>query len=122
MQKGEQARGTDTLRPQGQVEMIGGTGANHYDSLVPWSVRITQSGEYVHAASWNGVNIGRHSTSHGCTNLNPSDAQWYYNFAVVGDVLTYSATGGTTMPTWDGFGDWNVPLAQWQTGGLVPTT
>ena len=122
MQKGEQAPGQSSLRPDGAVEMIGTSPSDHYDLIVPWSVRITQSGEYVHAASWNGGNIGRRSTSNGCTNLNTSDAEWFYNFAQIGDVLTYSETGGTTMPTWDGFGDWNVPLAAWETGGLVPTT
>lgn len=121
MQKGEQAPGKSTLRPDGAVEMIG-TGSDHYDLIVPWSVRITQSGEYVHAASWNGGNIGRRSTSNGCTNLNTADAEWFYKFAVIGDVVNYSATGGTKMPQWDGFGDWNVSQSLWNTGGIVPTT
>ena len=122
MQKGEQAPGSSALRPDGAVEMIGTNPTDRYDLIVPWSVRITQSGEYVHAASWNGGNIGRRSTSNGCTNLNTADAHWFYDFAVIGDVLTYSDTRGTTMPSWDGFGDWNVSLAVWQTGGLVPTS
>src|ERR1700759_3427228 len=99
-----------------------GTGSDRYDLIVPWSVRITQSGEYVHAASWNGGNIGRRSTSNGCTNLNVSAAKWFYGFAQVGDVLNYVNTGGSPMPSWDGFGDWNVSAAQWATGGLVSTT
>jgi lipoprotein-anchoring transpeptidase ErfK/SrfK len=121
MQKGEQAPGKSTLRPEGAVQMIG-TGSDRYDLIVPWSVRITQSGEYVHAASWNGGNIGQRSTSNGCTNLNTADAQWFYDFSVIGDVLTYSGTGGQKMPTWDGFGDWNVSQAVWNLGGIVPTT
>lgn len=121
MQKGEDAKGTNTLRPDGAVEMIG-TGSDRYDLIVPWSVRITADGEYVHAASWNGGNIGVRSTSNGCTNLNTAAAEWFYKFALIGDVVTYAATGGTQMPAWDGFGDWNVPSAQWNTGGLVPTT
>jgi lipoprotein-anchoring transpeptidase ErfK/SrfK len=121
MQKGEQAPGSSSaLRPQGAVEMIG-TGTDHYDLIVPWSVRITGSGEYIHAASWNGGNIGRRSTSNGCTNLNTAAAQWFYGFAQVGDVATYTDTGGSPMPYWDGFGDWNLPDGQWDTGGLVPT-
>ena len=120
MQKGEDTPDTNTLRPEGAVQMIG-TGSDHYDLIVPWSVRITQDGEYVHAASWNGGNIGKRSTSNGCTNLNTDDAKWFYNFAQIGDVLTYSNTKGTPMPSWDGFGDWNVPQAVWNTGGLVPT-
>jgi lipoprotein-anchoring transpeptidase ErfK/SrfK len=105
MQKGENAPGSSALRPNGEVRMVG----PGYDEIVGWSVRITASGEYVHAASWNGRNIGVRSTSNGCTNLNPADAQWFYNFSQLGDVLLYSNSGGTTMPSWDGFGDWNLP-------------
>jgi lipoprotein-anchoring transpeptidase ErfK/SrfK len=118
MQKGEDTPGADTLRPQGAVQMIGSP-SDPYDLIVPWSVRITQSGEYVHAASWNGGNIGVRSTSNGCTNLNTADAEWFYNFAQVGDVVIYTNTGGSVMPSWDGFGDWNVPQSVWSGGGAV---
>jgi lipoprotein-anchoring transpeptidase ErfK/SrfK len=94
--------------------------ANPYSLEVPWSVRVTNSGEFVHAASWNGGNIGLRSTSHGCTNLNVGDAQWFYNFSMIGDVVTYTNTGtSNVMPSWDGFGDWNVPWSQWQAGNLL---
>jgi lipoprotein-anchoring transpeptidase ErfK/SrfK len=94
--------------------------ANPYSLDVPWSVRVTNSGEFVHAASWNGGNIGLRSTSHGCTNLNVGDAQWFYNFSMIGDVVTYTNTGtSNVMPSWDGFGDWNVPWSQWQAGNLL---
>lgn len=119
MQKGENIPGTTRLRPNGAVRMVSNNPADPYDLMVPWSVRITNSGEYVHAASWNGGNIGVRSTSNGCTNLNVGDAEWFYKFARIGDVLTYANTGGTTMPSWDGFGDWNLPWSAWQVGGAV---
>ena len=31
-------------------------------------------------------------------------------------------TGGPTMPSWDGYGDWNLPWSTWQTGGVLPTS
>jgi lipoprotein-anchoring transpeptidase ErfK/SrfK len=114
MQKGEDAPGSDKLRPDGAVRMRG----PGYDEIVDWSVRITRSGEYVHSAPWNGL-IGRTSTSNGCTNLFPKTAKWFYSFAQIGDVVTYANTGGTRMPSWDGFGDWNVSWSQWQQGGLL---
>jgi lipoprotein-anchoring transpeptidase ErfK/SrfK len=101
--------------------MVSTQPGNTYDVKVPWSVRVTNSGEFIHAASWNGGNIGVRSTSHGCTNLKESDAKKYFDFAQVGDVATYTNTGGTTMPSWDGYGDWNLPWATWQSGGLAPT-
>jgi len=33
--------------------------------------------------------------------------------------VTYTNTGGTSMPSWDGFGDWNLPWSVWQAGGAV---
>ena len=93
---------------------------NPYRLQVPWSVRLTNSGEFVHAAAWNTGNIGSRSTSHGCTNLNVADAKWFYSFAQVGDIVTYTNTGAsTTMPSWDGFGDWNVPWSDWTAGNLL---
>jgi lipoprotein-anchoring transpeptidase ErfK/SrfK len=118
MQKGESNPATGKLRTDGAVEMIG-TGSDHYDLIVPWSVRITQSGEYVHAASWNGGNIGQRSTSNGCTNLKPADGQWFYNFALLGDVVRYVGTDGAEMNPLDGLGDWNIPWGQWSAGGLL---
>jgi lipoprotein-anchoring transpeptidase ErfK/SrfK len=71
--------------------------ANPYSLEVPWSVRLTNSGEFVHAAAWNTGNIGSRSTSHGCTNLTVADAQWFYNFSIIGDVVTYSNTGTSNL-------------------------
>ena len=122
MQKGEQAPGSAKLRPQGAVRFVSTNPAEPYDLVVPWSVRLTNSGEYVHSASWNGGNIGNRSTSNGCTNLTVKDAQWFYKFSQVGDVVTYANTGGKKMPSWDGYGDWNVAWPQWQAGGAVTST
>ncbi|HEX6872215.1 MAG TPA: L,D-transpeptidase [Micromonosporaceae bacterium] len=102
--------------------MVNTTPGQAYDVKVPWSVRITNSGEFIHSASWNGGNIGSRSTSHGCTNLTLSDAEKFFNFAQIGDVTEYTNTGGATMPSWDGYGDWNLPWSTWQLGGIVPTS
>jgi lipoprotein-anchoring transpeptidase ErfK/SrfK len=85
---------------------------------VPWSVRVTNSGEFVHAAPWNS-GIGRANLSHGCTNLSTSDAEWFYHFSLLGDVVEYPNAPGRTMAVWDGLGDWNLPWAQWRDGGLL---
>lgn len=119
MQKGETDPKTGKMRPDGTVNMVSDNPSDPYNLMVPWSVRITNSGEYVHSASWNGGNIGRRSTSNGCTNLNVNDAKWFYGFAQVGDVVTYKNTGGNEMREWDGYGDWNVPWSTWQQGGSV---
>ncbi len=111
--------GVKVVMEKDQVQRMVGPG---YDLKVPWSVRITNSGEFIHSASRNGGNIGQRSTSHGCTNLRLADAQTFFAFAQVGDVAEYSNTGGPTMPSWDGYGDWNVAWGTWQGGGRVPTS
>ncbi|MGI8881223.1 MAG: L,D-transpeptidase [Jatrophihabitans sp.] len=89
-----------------------------YNELVPYSVRITLDGEFIHDAYWN-TNIGRISTSNGCTNLTKDDSIWFYNFAQVGDVAEYPNAPGKLMPAWDGYGDWNVSWPTWSAGGAV---
>lgn len=113
MQKGE-AGPSGSLRPDGTVRMIG----PNYNELVPWSVRMTADGEYVHDAHWN-HRIGEVSTSNGCTNLTPADSKWFYGFARKGDVVQYLNTGGDVMPPLQGLGDWNVPWGAWSQGGLL---
>lgn len=107
--------GTKVVMEKNRVEHMSGPG---YSEDVPWSVRITTSGEFVHAAPWNS-HIGSVSTSHGCTNLSVADATWFYNFARVGDVIVYPSTGGPVMPSWDGYGDWNVSWSTWKAGGKL---
>lgn len=92
------------------------TGPGSYNLLVPWSVRVTNSGEFVHAAPWNSQ-VGESSESHGCTNMRPADAQWFYNFSNIGDVVvTSQGSGMPAMRAWDGWGDWNLTWTQWNAG------
>jgi lipoprotein-anchoring transpeptidase ErfK/SrfK len=114
--------GVKVVEEKDNPERMIGTGSDHYNLLVPWSVRMTNSGEFIHAASWNGGNIGSRSTSNGCTNLNTADAQWYYGFAMIGDPVTYLNTNGGPMPFDDGYGDWNVAWSTWQAGGILTST
>jgi lipoprotein-anchoring transpeptidase ErfK/SrfK len=110
--------GVKVVMEKDKVQRMTGPG---YDLKVPWSVRITNSGEFLHSASWNGGNIGQRSTSHGCTNLTVKDAKRFFDFAQIGDVTVFTNTGGPTMPSWDGYGDWNVAWPTWRDGGALKT-
>ena len=116
MQKGEDLPGTNKLRPSGTVRMQ--NTAHTYDLMVAWSVRMTASGEYIHAAPWNS-RIGQTNTSDGCTNLTTANAKWFYGFSQLGDVVTYTSAGGTKLNPENGLGDWNIPWGMWQQGGLL---
>lgn len=95
----------------------------HYNECgIKFDSRLTYSGEYLHSAPWNVGNIGYVDTSNGCTNLLPSDAERLYHFLRIGDVVEYPNADGPKMSMGNGYGDWNIPWSQWQTGGLVQAT
>ena len=50
-----------------------------YDLQVPYSVRFTWSGDFIHAAPWSVGSQGYANVSHGCVNLAPERAQTYYD-------------------------------------------
>ncbi len=60
--------------------MVSSPGEAYYSIEVPWSVRVTYDGEFLHDAYWNSQ-LGQANLSHGCTNLAPADAEWYYTWS-----------------------------------------
>ncbi|MGH8963391.1 MAG: L,D-transpeptidase [Jatrophihabitantaceae bacterium] len=88
---------------------------------VRYTQRLSYGGEYLLAAPWNTANIGRSNSSNGSTDLRTSDARQLYRLFEVGDVVRYPDATGPSMQLGQGYGDWNVPWAQWLTGGLIPT-
>lgn len=89
-----------------------------YDQLITLAVRISNSGEFVHSAPWSVADQGARNVSHGCINISPEAAQWFYDNFDVGDVVDIRNTGRTLPPT-DGFGDWNIPWSEWLAGSAV---
>lgn len=95
------------------------TAGTYYECGIKWDQRLTYSGEYLHSAPWNIANLGRADTSNGCTNLAPKVALRLYHFLRVGDVVEYPNADGPKMSMGQGYGDWNVPWSEWQTGGAL---
>ncbi len=56
-----------------------------YKLDVEYAVRITDRGLFVHSAPWAENALGHENVSHGCINLSPTDAEWYFNTVNVGD-------------------------------------
>ncbi len=80
-----------------------------YDKMVDYSMRLTWSGAYAHAAPWNAAYFGRAIRSSGCVGMSDADARWLYGQVRVGDpfVITGADTKGPVAPE-NGFGAWNV--------------
>ncbi|MCV7031391.1 L,D-transpeptidase [Mycobacterium sherrisii] len=58
-----------------------------YKITAQYAVRVTWSGVYVHSAPWSVDSQGHSNVSHGCINLSPDNAAWYFNNVNVGDPI-----------------------------------
>jgi lipoprotein-anchoring transpeptidase ErfK/SrfK len=91
--------------------------AGGYIAKVQWATRISNGGEFVHAAPWSVAQQGNSNVSHGCINLSPDNAKWFFDNVKKGDVVINVNTGGPALKPWDGFGDWQIPWGQWVVSG-----
>ena len=89
---------------------------NGYRTDVDWATQISYSGIFVHSAPWSVGSQGYSNTSHGCLNVSPSNAVWFYDNTKRGDIVEIINTVGSTLPGTDGLGDWNIPWDQWKAG------
>jgi lipoprotein-anchoring transpeptidase ErfK/SrfK len=62
-----------------------------YRLTVQYAERITWDGVYVHSAPWSVASQGNANVSHGCINLSPDNAAWYYDKVSVGDPVIVQA-------------------------------
>ncbi len=107
----------DRVMDSATVDLPPGTPA--YKTAVKDAVRITNSGTFTHGAPWSVSSQGRRNVSHGCVNLSPADAHWYYLNAKRGDVVT--VVNSTTGPNLSDAGsqDWNMTFEQWKSGSAL---
>ncbi|MCW3842977.1 Ig-like domain-containing protein [Micromonospora yasonensis] len=85
---------------------------NYYDEVIKLCLRISYSGEFVHMADWNIGAQGNQNTSHGCINVGPDHARWFYDTFRLGDVVDVRNTP-RKMALTDGVGDWTIPWDKW---------
>ena len=81
------------------------TGPGYRNFPVPYAVRFTWSGNYIHDAYWSVTQQGSANVSFGCVNVAPADSRLYYDLADPGDPVTI--TGSPAAGQWrDGWTDW----------------
>ncbi len=56
-----------------------------------YAIRVTSGGVYVHSAPWSVGSQGYENVSHGCINLSPDNAAWYFDTVRVGDPIIVQA-------------------------------
>ena len=107
--------GTYVTIEKGNPVLMKGPG---YRIEVPWSVRFTFSGDYLHDAFWSVGEQGFSNVSHGCVNMPPAAAEAYYKMAVPGDPVT--VTGSPKAGVWDnGWTEWFLPWAKYLKGSAL---
>lgn len=62
-----------------------------YRLNVQYAIRITPGGVYVHSAPWSVDSQGYANVSHGCINLSPDNAAWYFDTVSIGDPVIVQA-------------------------------
>ena len=91
-----------------------------YRTDVKYAVRISNNGEFVHAAPWSVGSQGNANVSHGCINLSTDRAKWFFDHALPGDVVDVRNSIGPTLSAKDGdIYDWAIPWDQWQAGSAL---
>jgi len=62
-----------------------------YQITAQYAVRVTWGGVYVHSAPWSVDSQGYANVSHGCINLSPDNAAWYFDTVHLGDPINVVA-------------------------------
>jgi lipoprotein-anchoring transpeptidase ErfK/SrfK len=92
---------------------------DYYDiSDVRWAMRVTNSGEFLHAAPWSVGSQGRENVSHGCVGMSTADAKWVYDRSRRGDVVRF-VNSSRRLEDNNGWTDWNVDWTDWEAGSAL---
>jgi lipoprotein-anchoring transpeptidase ErfK/SrfK len=94
------------------------TDPEYYRVEVEYAMRLTYSGEFLHAAPWSVESQGRANVSHGCTGMSTENAAWLYDMTLRGDVVETVGTD-VGMTLYNGYGDWNTSFEGWKAGSAL---
>jgi lipoprotein-anchoring transpeptidase ErfK/SrfK len=78
-----------------------------YKVNVEDAVQFDNSGDFVHSAPWSVSDQGKRDVSHGCINISPSNAKWFFTNFGTGDPIVVRNSVGTYSKN-DGSNDWQL--------------
>jgi lipoprotein-anchoring transpeptidase ErfK/SrfK len=88
------------------------------DVHLPWALRLSNSGEYIHGYQANAANIGKRNTSHGCVNMLEQDAKAYFDGALIGDPVEVTGSKVNFKTTSD-VNDWLFSWDKWKSMSAI---
>ncbi|TNC22857.1 L,D-transpeptidase [Amycolatopsis alkalitolerans] len=83
------------------------------DVNVPWAVRISNNGEFIHGLAASVWAQGKKNVSHGCVNLSPARAKEYYDGVLIGDPVEITGSTQQLGPKDGDFSDWTYSWQDW---------
>ena len=87
---------------------------------VQFAMRVTNSGEFLHAAPWSVYAQGHYNVSHGCVGMSTENAHWLYDLADIGTPVEVTGSNRPIEPN-NGWTDWDMSWAKYR-AGLRPQT
>ncbi len=78
-----------------------------YKVNVEDAVQFDNSGDFVHSAPWSVADQGKRDVSHGCINISPTNAKWFFANFGAGDPIVVKNSVGTYSKN-DGSHDWQL--------------
>ena len=103
----------DSLQMNSETIAIPSGSSESYDLNVKWAMRVTWTGEFIHAAPWSVADQGKNNVSHGCVGLSTDNAGWLYSRTNVGDVVEFTGSDRPMEPG-EGMGVWLYSWEEWK--------
>ncbi|MET9402825.1 Ig-like domain-containing protein [Kitasatospora sp. NPDC002965] len=102
-----------------QSSSMPGMTGDPYDLQVPHSMRLTDSGTYVHGNYWSNA-FGADNVSHGCVGLKDvkgggagTSAGTFYDGSLIGDVVSVKNSSRGQVAPDNGLSGWNLDWSAW---------
>jgi lipoprotein-anchoring transpeptidase ErfK/SrfK len=93
----------------------------HYKNVeARWAVRISNNGEFLHAAPWSVAQQGRTNVSHGCVNLSPANAAAVFDAVLPGDPVDIIGSPRQLAASDGDYYDWTIPWSAWTAKSALP--
>ncbi|GAA1984397.1 L,D-transpeptidase [Amycolatopsis minnesotensis] len=86
---------------------------NYTDVNVPWAVRISNNGEFIHGLAASIWAQGKKNISHGCLNLSPKNAKEYFDGVLPGDPVEIEGSTQQLSAKDGDYSDWTYSWEDW---------
>jgi len=81
---------------------------------VPWAIRISNNGEFIHGYAPTIDVQGSKNVSHGCINMDPKDAKKVMDFTQLGDPVEITGSEKELGPSDGAYYDWTLSWSKWE--------